>query len=184
MILDILRAGRLRRYHSNVELEGGRQTNADHSWNALSLLLYFDPEASRAVILATQYHDVGEEFDIPFPHKQRHPELKRLVDDIESLRRATLIGRDPVGLITPEERQLLKLCDGVECVAYAALTNPTILGAFGWPKMVESLREQAISAGHGVKFAELMLELSAHLRRVGIAGGPALDSTLGGVYQK
>lgn len=111
--LETLRAaGHVERFHN--EPARIRQTNAEHTWHVMTLVLMLEPEPSAALLIHTHYHDFGEIFtgDFPAPLKWEYPELRA------TLKRAEERGLRAVGIELPEltnaERVLLKFCDGAE----------------------------------------------------------------------
>jgi 5'-deoxynucleotidase YfbR-like HD superfamily hydrolase len=128
--LDTLRqAGHVRRFHTELSMS---QTNAAHSWHAVTLALILEPALSREAIIQMHMHDVPEVFtgDFPAPVKWEYPELKELLARIEA------DGERQIGyaapLLSDYERTLLKFCDHGElvltCYEYAMMGNRYALG--------------------------------------------------------
>lgn len=72
-------SGRVQRYHSNPQLARHGQTNADHQWGCVALLLALHPNPSRELMRAALFHDVEEVRggDLDFHFKREHPQFTR-----------------------------------------------------------------------------------------------------------
>jgi 5'-deoxynucleotidase YfbR-like HD superfamily hydrolase len=105
-------AGSVKRWHVWPTLQ--QQTVADHSWHLMRIWFALwgpmPPEISTYFI----WHDAGELFvgDFPFPVKQKSPELKRIIDELEE--QAVLDMGGVIASLTEEQRQKVKLCDYLE----------------------------------------------------------------------
>lgn len=109
-------AGCVLRYHTWPHVRP--QSNAEHSWQVVRLLLAIWSECPREVIVYAQNHDVGEigTGDIPFPIKRDNPVVKREMDRIEE--RTQLSMCIPWGLQRPTltlfEKYVVKIADMLE----------------------------------------------------------------------
>lgn len=109
---DVRQAGNVQRYHTWPV--NHRQTVAHHSWNKVRVLLTIWPDAPREAIVYAIYHDVGEvgTGDVPFPIKRENPDLKVIMDRLES---GVLAG---MGIEMPDVdlywAKRLKVCDLLE----------------------------------------------------------------------
>jgi hypothetical protein len=154
--LEAYRRGKLFRYHGNPELNWTGQSNADHTWGVVTLVLFFSEAPSRNLLIAAQCHDIGEEFDAPGPFKRANPEFARMLEVIEHKSRIKIMGFDPSEELTGEELALLDFCDKLEPVLYVSTRNPSVLEGFGWPEQIEHLRDTANFLGLTAKLNRLV----------------------------
>lgn len=114
-ISKILQSSGVSRFHAVPGL--APQTIAQHSWGVAMLCQYFKPKCRKELVLAALTHDCTELVtgDIPATAKWQSPELKTILDKIESKTEQEW-GIDFE--LSPEEKRLLKLCDGLEGMNY------------------------------------------------------------------
>lgn len=114
-ISKILQSSGVSRFHAVPGL--APQTIAQHSWGVAVLCQYFKPKCRKELILAALTHDCTELVtgDIPSTAKWQSPELKTILDKIES---ETEQEWGIAFELNPEEKRLLKLCDGLEGMNY------------------------------------------------------------------
>lgn len=103
-------AAETQRYHTKRMLR--QQTVGAHTFNMLLLLRQIAPQARSEVIWACVHHDLPEYFtgDIPAPIKKASPELKVLLENLES--DLAPLHYDPD--LTAEESALVKWVDLME----------------------------------------------------------------------
>lgn len=84
--LDIWEAGRTERYHAHPFMAKHGQTNADHSWGVVMLIIMLHPDPSVNLLKAAATHDIAERWvgDMPGPFKHRHPDLSSAMHDMET----------------------------------------------------------------------------------------------------
>lgn len=89
----VLDSGRVRRWHMNPAMARCGETNAEHQWCVVTILLAIHPAATRGQIIAALYHDVGELFagDLSLPMKRAYPELAEQHRAIEEAERAEMV---------------------------------------------------------------------------------------------
>lgn len=114
-INKVLQSSGVSRFHAVPGL--APQTIAQHSWGVAMLCQYFKPKCRKELVLAALTHDCTEMVtgDIPATAKWQSPELKTMLDKIESHTEKEW------GIqfeLNPEEKRLLKLCDGLEGMNY------------------------------------------------------------------
>jgi len=114
-ILKVLESSGVSRFHAVPGL--AQQTIAQHSWGVSMLCQYFNPECRKELVLAALTHDCTELVtgDIPATAKWESPELKIILDQIESKT------EQEWGIqftLDEDEKRLLKLCDGLEGMNY------------------------------------------------------------------
>ena len=71
-------AGQVMRWHALPVMNRRLQTNADHQWGVLTILLSIDPDiVTHNVTLHALYHDIGERQsgDLPAPFKKMSEEI-------------------------------------------------------------------------------------------------------------
>lgn len=109
--------GHVRRCHVVQHL--GHYDVAQHSYNALSLLLVLHPNPSLQLIKAVLWHDVGERWlgDMPSPAKAADETLCKIYEDLEARVLALRLGLD-VSQLQPEERAWLRAVDTVELLMW------------------------------------------------------------------
>jgi hypothetical protein len=59
-------------------------------------------------------------------------------------------------VLTDEERDMLKLCDGLESFLYASVRTPWVLTGGGWPEMRDNLIGRAWALGVGAEVEGLL----------------------------
>ena len=114
-ISKVLESSGVSRFHAVPGL--AQQTIAQHSWGVSMLCQYFNPECRKELVLAALTHDCTELVtgDIPATAKWESPELKVILDQIESKT------EQEWGIqftLDEYEKRLLKLCDGLEGMNY------------------------------------------------------------------
>lgn len=114
-INKVLQSSGVSRFHAVPGLTP--QTIAQHSWGVAILCQHFKPKCRKELVLAALTHDCTEMVtgDIPATAKWQSPELKTILDKIESQTEKEW------GIqfeLNPEEKRLLKLCDGLEGMNY------------------------------------------------------------------
>lgn len=119
---DPRRSGSVTRYHTWPRIK--EQTVAEHSWNVQRILLSIYPEAPRHLIVHAMVHDLGEVYtgDIPFPVKLRNPELKKIMDDMETsahLRMCFTWGVPAPIQLSELDKKIFKCADYIEMWEWA-----------------------------------------------------------------
>lgn len=103
--------GRVKRCH--ILPFSGSYDNAQHSFNAVSLLLLLHPGPSLELIKTLQWHDMGERWfgDMPATAKWSNPELKEVYERLE---KACLAKLGFTFELLPEEQLWVKALDTME----------------------------------------------------------------------
>jgi hypothetical protein len=116
---------------------------------------------AHAVHRAAIIHDMGEAAvgDVPNPVKQRNPDLKTALDRIEFEELAKL-GLPEVRLSEIEEG-MLKLCDKLDAILWAAHHRPQLLTHPGWQDDIAKVRSLMWRCGIGEMANEVLAGLSA-----------------------
>tara|TARA_R110002072_G_scaffold26966_17_gene88466 strand:+ start:713 stop:1195 length:483 start_codon:yes stop_codon:yes gene_type:complete len=114
----IYESGQVARYHCNPRMSLFRQTNADHQWGCVILILQLHPDPSINLIRAAATHDCGEidAGDLSHPVKRSNPEHAAAHDALEA-EKAEAMGV-PRPQLTNEEARWLKLADRLESFLY------------------------------------------------------------------
>jgi 5'-deoxynucleotidase YfbR-like HD superfamily hydrolase len=114
MINAILRGFNVKRYHTQPRII--EETVGLHTAGVLGIILHLDPGASRDLLVAAVFHDLGEGFvgDTPAPFKRRNPEVRTLLHRAEE--DYAIACGFPQPELTPEEFKLLKLADIMQLI--------------------------------------------------------------------
>lgn len=133
---QILRAGRVTRWHSNPDLAHIRETNAEHQWMVAMILHDIWPGHSPlppALVRAALVHDLGEVIgDLPGPFKAARPDIAALHADAEAQARTDM----GAGFwLTEEEARWLMLADRLAAWVHVAHHRRWLLRHDGWPEV-------------------------------------------------
>ena len=114
-LTNIYRAGDVKRYHTVARLK--EQTIAEHSWGVAAIIMYLEPNPSKALLAAALFHDVAESKtgDVPATFKW---ENRNFADSLEA--HETNINRE-MGInyeLTERELAILKVADLSELVLH------------------------------------------------------------------
>lgn len=145
---DFLRAGLVRRYHTNCELAHLGQTNAAHSWGVAVIILRYHPNPSAVLIREAILHDVGEygAADVAGPVKAANPEIAAIIKPLEARTRDTL--GLPALPLTADEYSWLKFADAAEAYLFG---KRHVTSEHEWAKGWDDLRAhvfgQALNLG-------------------------------------
>lgn len=109
----IFRGGKTKRYHTEDTMT--EQTVADHSFGVAMLVELMAPECRKELILAALTHDLAEHLvgDISAPVKRANPEIKLVLDHMESTR-LNRVGFNYEEKLTKEEHYILKAADYID----------------------------------------------------------------------
>ena len=114
-IESIMESRNVSRFHAAPYVSP--QIISDHSWGVAMLCQYFEPDCSKALIMAALTHDCAELItgDIPASFKMDNPEIRPWIQDYEKK-----VERDMGTNIELEEheKRLLKICDALEGMTY------------------------------------------------------------------
>lgn len=135
-IHKLYRSGFVQRYHTNPELARYGQTNGQHQWSCVALLMALFPKANRSLILQCAFHDVGEidAGDLAAPFKRSNPEFALLHGSMETVCRKETLGaaiNDEIDLEF-KDTQWLGLVDRLEALLYTITCRPDISNRRGW----------------------------------------------------
>jgi 5'-deoxynucleotidase YfbR-like HD superfamily hydrolase len=117
-IKTILDSGDVQRYHAMVCVKN-KQTNSQHQWRASMILGFiYNKPISYQMLMACMLHDFYEIFtgDIPSTVKWEHPEIKKIVDEIED----DLAIAHEMYVPTQEEKDAIKIADCLEMITFLA----------------------------------------------------------------
>lgn len=121
LTLDPRSAGRVTRFHTWERVK--EQSNAEHTWQVIRIMLAIWPECPREVLVEVMFHDVGERVsgDAPYPTKAESPVLKTEMDRLENAGR---LGMTPWGVVarkplTVEAHAIFKMAEFIEMWEYA-----------------------------------------------------------------
>lgn len=115
-ILKILESGDVQRYHANPGIS--KQTNASHQWRVAMLMMWAFPDTKLSDLYNALVHDCAELItgDLPATLKWSNPEVKDLLDDIESDAEIDMFGCQL--LVEPDIKAKIKICDMLEGMCY------------------------------------------------------------------
>jgi len=115
---DIYKSGQVARYHCNPTMSLFRQTNADHQWGCVILILMLHPNPSVSLIRAAATHDVGEigSGDLSHQVKQANPEHAANHDALEQYVSEEM--GCPRPYLSEGEKDWLKFADRLEAYLY------------------------------------------------------------------
>lgn len=114
-IESILISGHVERFHAAPGIT--KQKVSEHSWGVALLCQHFNPDCSKALILAALTHDCAELVmgDMPASFKMDNPEVRPILTAYEKrIEKEWCIEFQ----LPDEELQLLKLCDAIEGMKY------------------------------------------------------------------
>lgn len=168
-LYDIIRAGRVARWHANPDMAHIRETNAEHQWMVAVILLQLLPKdaapLAEHLTFAALHHDVGEVIgDLPAPFKDRRPEVAALHAEEEAKLREEM----GAGFwLTAEERDWLSLADRLAAWVHVAHHRPELLVGDGWPEAGDWICAAASKLGcagavYGLMRRTLRLEAVSH----------------------
>jgi 5'-deoxynucleotidase YfbR-like HD superfamily hydrolase len=128
----ILNGAEVIRYHTNTTLM--RETVGHHSHGVACLVLLFDPDASRELLVAALFHDLSEQKtgDIPSPAKR----IYGIGEQVSSLERELMFDAG-IGFpnLSSAEARILKLADiahgALFCVREMSLGNSRMRAIYG-----------------------------------------------------
>lgn len=114
-----LRTGKVMRYHAQPDVPC--QSNAEHMWGVAVLMLKFYPDCDKDMLAAALTHDCGEADvgDIPSPTKNKVPQIRKLIKELEH-EALDKLGLNYEGSLIQHEVTALKICDVLEGLHYTA----------------------------------------------------------------
>lgn len=114
--LEFYKSAQVTRWHNKPDIPA--QTNADHSFGMLLLLIKLHPSPSANLMQAVIRHDLGEVFSGDFPHdaKKAFPELKEISETYQSIFELQFLNSE-IELL-PIDKLWLKLLDQLEPLYY------------------------------------------------------------------
>lgn len=139
---EIFRTGQVLRYHANPLMAPLGQTDADHTWGVVAIILMLHPNPSRNLLGAAVFHDSGEFWagDLPYPFKRDFPALAQQHQQCEA--QLAQFNGVPQFEITEEEKLWIKLADRVESQLYARLYRPELWKSWGVQTDILQLAEK------------------------------------------
>jgi 5'-deoxynucleotidase YfbR-like HD superfamily hydrolase len=161
-LYDVIRAGRVTRWHSNPDLAHIRETDAEHQWMVSVILLAIYPHRSPLdllpLLIAGIVHDTGELIgDLPLDFKLRCPDVAAAHSDEEAKVRQEL-GTDY--FLRPGEAAWLKLADRLSALVHVAHHRPDLLGQAKWIEDRCWVQDKARELGSFAPVMDLLLKLT------------------------
>jgi 5'-deoxynucleotidase YfbR-like HD superfamily hydrolase len=116
VVQAIREAGQVTRYHAIPHIK--QQNDAEHSWNALNLILLLHPNPSVPLIKAVQWHDVAERWtgDMPSTAKE-DPGVREGMHRIEGEVMSRLFSEEAL-MLSRESMQWLHAVDHLEAYLF------------------------------------------------------------------
>lgn len=129
-----LRTGKVMRYHAQPDVPC--QSNAEHMWGVAVLMLKFYPDCDKDMLAAALTHDCGEADvgDIPSPTKNKVPQIRKLIKELEH-EALDKLGLNYEGGLIQHEVTALKICDVLEGLHYTAKHYHKTGGVEGGPTL-------------------------------------------------
>jgi 5'-deoxynucleotidase len=151
-LAQVYMAGGVQRYHTNPAMARLGQTNADHQGRCVQLLLALHPDPSVALIRAMAHHDLGERWagDLPAPFKKAQPEIAAAHAEVEQEFAAFVTGWNVFAGLTYEDKNWLRLVDGLEAWAFMRGHAPDQYHRDGWPDARKACIDLAQQIGPAV----------------------------------
>lgn len=159
MTYRLYRSGFVQRYSQNPDMAWTGQTLGHHQWGvAILLLQLFGEEVNMVVVWEALHHDTGEmgAADVSYPAKKKYPEMAQAVADAEINERIDM-GVSEAWMMA-REVDMLKLCDRLESLLFAAVRTPWVLSGDGWPELRADVQEMAERLNVGDEVAALLKE--------------------------
>lgn len=154
-------AAEVQRWHQNPAMAREGQTDADHIGRGLQLLLALNPGASRDLIGAWTFHDVGEleAGDWSGPAKRANPKEAAAMAAIEARCRQRICGPDPV--LDVADMGWITLIDCLEPMCFVLLRCPREYQRLmsGWGLQESSVTNLADRLGVGSQVRGLLADL-------------------------
>lgn len=145
-LLNVWRAGRVRRWHTNPHLSKTDDFIDGHSARVATLALTLSPSLSRDAIVYGLTHDHGEFAvgDMSYMVKSRYPELADSLDAMENEARAGLgFGALPDG----DEMKVVKLADWLDAWLWMAHHEPQLCARSDWLSQLSDAMRLAAELG-------------------------------------
>lgn len=162
-LYDVIRAGRVTRWHSNPDMAHLRETNAEHQWMVAMILLDLWPHAQMtaippALLGAALAHDLGEVIgDLPGPFKAARPDIASLHAQAEAGERLRM-GVDYY--LTPAECRWLDLADKLAGWVHVAHYRPDLLARADWQGSARKVLKAAAGLGCCGPVGDLMRQMT------------------------
>ena len=144
---QILRAGRVRRWHSNPDLSHVDDSVEAHAGRVAKIIAYLWPDASADLLRMALRHDDGEVAtgDVSGEFKRLCPDMASMLSQLEAVHRVQMWGRDPV--LTDLDAKRLDLADKLDAYLFAARHAPEVMGGDGWPEARDRILAAAYALG-------------------------------------
>lgn len=153
-VFELIRSGRVRRWHTDTDMNGVVENNADHQWQVAMLLIYLNPDVTRGTLIHALTHDVGElrTGDMSYTVKRNNPDLAASVAEHESVEKRKIIEN-----LTVCDSNLVKLCDWASAWLTMMRHRPNLRDRADWLRQRHEMRGLAERSGYIEKFDEFLL---------------------------
>lgn len=159
---EVIRAGRVTRWHSNPDLAHIRESDAEHQWMVAVILLAIYPNRSPLdllpLLVAGIVHDTGELIgDLPLDFKLRCPDVAKAHADEEAKVRTEL---GTGYFLRPSEEAWLKLADRLSALVHVAHHRPELLRQNKWQADRVWVQDKAQQLGCFEAVMDLLLKVT------------------------
>lgn len=143
---ELIRSGRVRRWHANPDLAHTGETNGHHQWAVASLILALHPAPYLELVQEALWHDAGEMIagDLPLPFKDRRPDLAAQHAEAEAQARAAICRVVPLPV---RDLDWLIFCDRLAAWLWMAETMPRLMDRHDWSAALDRLWADADRLG-------------------------------------
>jgi len=140
-LINIFRAGFVRRWHTNPDLAHTCDRIDGHSARVARFILALHPGPSVALIEAALTHDDGESVVGDMPYSAKTGQLGVDLRHAEGRATSALWGSSP--LMQGDDMRWLNFADRLDAYMWAAHHAPHVMDKDGWPEVREWLLAEA-----------------------------------------
>lgn len=160
----LLRSGKVKRWHSNPDMNHSGENLAEHQWTVTQFVLFFKPDASRELLIAALHHDVGELVagDLGFDFKKQAPQFAAKHAAIEGTARGEIVSGQQ---LTAEDMTILKLADWMAAWDAMCQHQPGLRKCDDWKDQIKLAlgTAQSLSPADGARLFRVVTDRHAKL---------------------
>ena len=138
-IAEVLKSGRVRRWHANPDMIDKTPENlAEHQWAVAMIVMFLDPNATAATIRYALTHDVGEKDvgDLPSDFKRQNSHIAMRHKQIEDVNRKVRVGNSDADADVP----LVSMADSLAAHWFVACHAPGLARRRDWQDHLNRMR--------------------------------------------